>query len=361
VWAQATVLQSDRVADLAGDALAQPEVQAALAGYLTDQGVASTDLDARLTALLPDALDRFAPTIASGAYDAVDRALTRVLSNPDVQNTVTTIVERAHARAMSLLQGDGLRGGFNVDDGTISLNLLPLVGRGLTALQSIGLLDNVEVPTMTPGGDPVQQQAALEAALGRDLPDGFAQLVVYQSDRVSNAQDAVQTAQRILVVAKRALWLLILVTVVLVAATILIAARRSRAALVLALGTAGAMVVLRSAVRRVVEQAPSLAAKPGGKAAVEAILGGASTSLLRGAGIVLLVALVAAAVLLFVRHWNRGDLVLAAAVLLGAITFAVVGATIWGLLAGIVVGVAVPFAARRIPWTAARSPVVAGT
>src|SRR4029079_1449495 len=128
VWAQATVLQSDRVADLAGDALAQPEVQAALGGYLTDQVVASTDLDARLTALLPDALDRFAPTIASGAYDAVDRALTRGLSDPGVQSRVTTIAERAHALAMSLLQEDGVRGGFNVDDGKITHILLPLVG-----------------------------------------------------------------------------------------------------------------------------------------------------------------------------------------------------------------------------------------
>jgi hypothetical protein len=355
VWAQATVLRSERVAALAGDALAQPDVQAALASYVTDQVTTSVDLEVRLKDLLPDALDRFAPTIASGAEAAVDRALTGVLSNPDVQQVITTIVERAHARAMDLLQGDGLADGIDIVDGKITLNLLPLVGRGIVAVQSLGLLSDVKVPPMTADGDPKQQQAALEAALGRQLPANFAQLVVYQSDSVAEAQDAVQDAQRLLVMAKRGLWLLLLVTVILIAATILIAPRRGRAGLVLALGIAGAMVVLRSAVRRVVRQAPSLAARPGGKAAIEAILGGASESLLRGAGIVLLVALVVAAILLFVRHWNRVDLVLGAAVVLGSITFAVIGANIWGLVIGVIVGVAVPFVARSLPWTTSRA------
>jgi hypothetical protein len=156
----------------------------------------------------------------------------------------------------------------------------------------------------------------------------------------------VQTAQRLLVLAERAVWLLVAASVVLVAATVLVATRRWRATLVLALGMAAAMVLIRSTVREVVSGAGDLALAPGAKAAIRAIVGGASTSLLRLAGVLLLLALVVVAgVVLRRRRW-RDDLVLVAAVLLGAVTVAVVGVGLWGLLAGIVIGIAVPIAAR---------------
>ena len=346
VWAKATVLRSERVAALAGDALAEPEVQTALAAYLTDQVSASVDLDDRLTALLPDALDRFSPVIADAATTAVERGLTRVLSDEDVQRILQATIQRAWDRALRILEGDGLTDGVTITDDQVSLNLLPLVGRGLSALQSVGVLQDVEIPPLTVDGDPAEQIAALSSALGRDLPTDFAQLVVYQSDSVSNAQEAVQSAQRIFALAQRAVWLLVALSVVLVAATIIVAARRWRAALVLGLGTAAMMIVLRTAVRRVTDEAPDLVIRPGAKAALDAMLGGASASLLRLAGIVLILALVTVAASLARTHWRRPDLVVVAAVLLGAVTVAVVGATIVGLLLGIAVAVGVVLLAR---------------
>ena len=64
VWAKATVLRSEPVAELVGDAIAEPDVQVALSAYLADQVAASVDLDTRLIDLLPDSLDRFAVPIA---------------------------------------------------------------------------------------------------------------------------------------------------------------------------------------------------------------------------------------------------------------------------------------------------------
>ena len=174
------------------------------------------------------------------------------------------------------------------------------------------------MPTLTPDGDPAEQNAALSAALGRDIPAGFGQLVVYRGEAVSDAQESVQSAQQLLAAAKRALWLIAILVVVLTAAAILIAPRRWRAVLVLSVGTAAALVVLRGATRQAVDEAQDLAPRPGGKAAIEAILGGASQSLLRVFGIVLLIALVATVVALFALRWRRQDLVLVGAVALGA-------------------------------------------
>ena len=98
--------------------------------------------------MLPDQLDRFAPSIAAGTASAIERVLADALDRPDVQNAITTLVERAHALAMRLLEGDGLNDGVTVKDGVVTLNLLPLVNRGLGAVQDLGLLDNVTLPTM---------------------------------------------------------------------------------------------------------------------------------------------------------------------------------------------------------------------
>lgn len=346
VWARATVLRREPIANLVVNALDEPEVQTALAQRITDAVVEAVDLQSQLVSILPDQLDRFAPSIAAGAASAVERALANALDRPDVQNGVRTLVEKAHDVAMKLLQGDGLLDGVAVVDGAVTLNLLPLVNRGLGIIQGLGILSNVTLPTMDISGDPAQQQQQLEQALGRDLPDGFGQVVVYQSESLANAQANLQTAQEMLVIAKRAVWLAVILSVVLAAATILVAARRWRATLILGIGVAGAMVVLRSAIRQIVATAPDVAEKAGAKAAIRVIVGGAAESLLRLAGVILLVGLVAAAVAVMRRRQWRPDLVLVAAVAIGVAIPAFAGLTIWSALIGLVIGIAVPYVAR---------------
>ncbi len=341
VWARATVLRSEIVGELAGDALAESDVQAGLAGRLADEVSSAVDLEGLLAGALPDSLDRFAPLIASGVNEAVERAITRALSEPAVQETMVALVERAHDAAIDLLRGDGLIDGISVADGQVTLNTLPLVTRGLEALQSVGLLQDVELPTITRDGDPDEQIAELSAALDRDLPSDFGQVVVYEGAAVSSAQETVENARRMLALAQRALVLALVITALLMAVTILVAPRRSRAVLVLALGTAAAMVVLRAAVRRVVADAPELAETAGARAAVKVVVGGAAESILRLAAVVGVVAAIGAIAVVLLTHRRRADLVLVAAVAAGALTLGVLGFSIWSLLAGVVVGVAV--------------------
>jgi hypothetical protein len=335
-----------------GDALAEPEVEQALAEKVTEQVFAAVDVDALLSNLLPSTLDRLAPVMGAGLQEAVDRGLTQLFERPEIQELVTNLVRRAHAGVMRLLQGDGLVDGIAVVDGAVTLNLLPLVDRGLTRLQSFGLLSDVEVPELTADGDPQQQIADLEAALGRDLPDDFGQLVVYRSDRLADAQATVENAQRLLVVAKRALVVLLIATVFLIALTIVLARERWRAAMLLGLGAVVAMVVARTAVRRVRDDAPELVERPGAKAALGSILDGAASGLLRIFGIILLVGAVVALIAFFRRHRQRRDVVLIGAVLAGVIVVGLLGFSIWALLIGILAGVGVVFLLREL-WPAA--------
>ncbi len=249
---------------------------------------------------------------------------------------------------MRLLQGDGLADGISVSDGAVTINLLPLVGRGLTRLQDLGLLQDVQVPELSADGDPATQVAELETALDRDLPDDFGQLVVYQSDRLANAQASVERAQQTVAIVRRALWLILALAVVLIAAAVLVAADRWRATMILGLAVIAAMVLTRSAVERVVEEAPDLAQRPAGRAAIASIVGGASESLLRLAAVVLILGAVAAIVAMAFRRWRREDLVLAAAVIVGVLVVGVLGLTIWSLVLGIALAVLVPIITWRV-------------
>ena len=53
VWARAVVFDSEQVADLVGDALAEPEVEAALADYVTEQVSSAVDVDPAVRDVLP--------------------------------------------------------------------------------------------------------------------------------------------------------------------------------------------------------------------------------------------------------------------------------------------------------------------
>jgi hypothetical protein len=218
VWARRTVFDSAKVADLVTDAVNEPEVSAALADYLTQQVLASVDVDAVVADVLPSQVERLEPAIASGIEGAIDRGINALLQQPAVQDQLEQLVQRAHGAAMRLLEGDGLGDGISVSDGVVTLNLVPLV-RGLGRVQELGLLGDVDLPEATAAGDPDQQIADLEQALGRDLPDDFAQLVVYRSDSLAAAQASLESAEDTFALVKRALWLLLALTVVFVAAT----------------------------------------------------------------------------------------------------------------------------------------------
>jgi len=348
MWARATAFNSDKVGDAVAHALAQPEVEDGLAQWATDQIVTALDVDNTVKNLVPDQLSRLEPALAAGVTQAVDRLMTRVMSEPKVQEVIANAAERAHARLLSLLQGDGVLDGVKVVNGDVTVNMLPLIGRGLGLLQNLGLFDNLVVPDMTADGDPTQQIAALEQATGRDLPDDFGQLVVYHSETLRGAQTSIAKAQQAMIFAKRALWLLIALLVITIAGAIGFARDRWRALLWLSLGFAGAMIVLRTVVRRVNQDAPSLAAKPGGKAAIQSIVGDLSVGLMRLAGVVIVIAALAIVLSMFRRHWMRSDLVIVGTVLISVVLLALIGFSLGALALAIIVGAATWVSATRL-------------
>lgn len=288
VWAQAVIFDSSAVGDAVEDALAEPEVTAALAAELTDQTIEAADLERRIDDLLPEDLSPLAPALVGGVRTAIDDRLEDVLAAESTRALVVRVAEGSHARLMRVLDGDGVADGVTVSDDEVQVNLLPLVGLGLREVQDLGYLGDVEVPVLAADGDPEEQIAALERSFGRDLPVDFGQLTVYRGEAVAKAGETVATARRALLLAKRALAVVIVVTLASYAATMVLAVRRARTVLVLSLASVAVLLVARALTRAVLQEAPVVAVSPGARAAIAATL----TSLASGLFTILTLAIV---------------------------------------------------------------------
>jgi hypothetical protein len=288
VWAQAVIFDSSAVGDAVEDALAEPEVTAALAAELTDQTIEAVDLERRIDDLLPEDLSPLAPALVGGVRTAIDDRLEDVLAAESTRALVVRVAEGSHARLMRVLDGDGVADGVTVSDDEVQVNLLPLVGLGLREVQDLGYLGDVEVPVLAADGDPEEQIAALERSFGRDLPVDFGQLTVYRGEAVAKAGETVATARRALLLAKRALAVVIVVTLASYAATMVLAVRRARTVLVLSLASVAVLLVARALTRAVLQEAPVVAVSPGARAAIAATL----TSLASGLFTILTLAIV---------------------------------------------------------------------
>ena len=309
VWAKRTAFNSDKVADAVVDALAQPEVAEAAADYLTDLALTLVDVEGFVDEVLPDELATLEGAIVGGIRSSLHEAALRLLERPEALEVVHGVVEKAHGAFVDLLQGEGLADGVSVDDGKVTVNLLPLVSRALIRVQSLGLFDDVEIPELTRDGDPAEQIAALEAAFpNRDLPDDFGQLTVYESDSVANAEASVARAQDVLVMARRALYVLAALTILLFAGSIFAARNRRKAAIALSIAAIAVMVLTRVVLERVLDKAPELVVTPGGRAMITSVLDSLTSGLWRATALVIIVGVLTALFVWLTGPTSRFDL-----------------------------------------------------
>lgn len=294
VWARNVLFDPEKVAAAVDTSLQQPEVTDALAIYLTDQIMAAVDAEQFVAGVLPPNLERLAPALVGGVRSFVNDQLEKLLATDEARNVITQLVERTHTKVVRLLRGEIGLSGVSIVEGEVSVNLLPLLSRGLLRVQDLGLFKSADIPVFTADGDPAEQQAELESVLNRQLPDQFGQLVVYQSDKLANAQESLKRAQEAVVLARRALVALLIVTAVAFIGCLLVSVRRGRTALILLLASAATMLLARAVINRVIGEAPTLVTQPGARAAVRSSVTTITQGLLTGVTLIALLGLAAA-------------------------------------------------------------------
>ena len=98
VWAHRTVFNSETVAEAVDQALLNPEVNEALATFLTDQLVDAVPLEDLIADRVPDELEPFTPVLVGGVRSVVHEGMTRVLEDGRAREALVA-VGRARPRS----------------------------------------------------------------------------------------------------------------------------------------------------------------------------------------------------------------------------------------------------------------------
>ncbi len=164
-WVDRVALDSSAWSDTSTKALQQPAVQTAVSEYLVDQLYTNVDVPAALSQALPPRLQPLAGPVAVGAEPYIQRAVAAGLARPRVVELWRAANLRAHDRLMTILNGGS--GPFSTANGTVSVDLSPIVGNLSSTL------------SQRTGG-------------AVTLPPGTGQIVLLKSDQLGAAQSGVK-------------------------------------------------------------------------------------------------------------------------------------------------------------------------
>ena len=106
-WVQRETLNTDEVVNTTDEILKDEDVQKALATYTVEQLYANVDVQAEIEKKLPSAAQPLAVPIAAATRQLATNVAERALATPQVQNLVSTAVDRAHGQFVSLIEDQG--------------------------------------------------------------------------------------------------------------------------------------------------------------------------------------------------------------------------------------------------------------
>jgi Fe-S cluster biogenesis protein NfuA len=255
IWARATALNTDRWTRLAEEVIREPEVVDALSARLSTSIVDGLQVEDRIrTALagaerLPAQATVLAQPLTERIQDFLEARIAGFLASDAGQDLWIRLNRAVHERVVALLRGE-TRPGVTVEGGTVTLNTTVIINRVLAGTEDL-VSDIIGRPVNLPSaeeleasGGPDQARALLEERLGVDLPENFGELVVFRSDRLEAAQDAVRLVDRFIV-------LILVITLLLVVASLVFSVNRRRTLVQLGIGVLLGAIVARLAVRAV--------------------------------------------------------------------------------------------------------------
>jgi hypothetical protein len=326
-WVRRTFVDQDRYVATVSTIAEDPAVQDYLARQITLQTFQALGVEDRIGSVLQDEAPRLAflaGPITSAIEGFVQDEVGDLVASEQFQTLWVSANAFAHQAVIDVLEGGGDT--VMVQDGVVTINLLPIVNEALTRVSEVAseLVGRpITLPTITADTFTPEQLDALrtkvEDATGVTLPEDFGQITVFRSAELGAAQDAFRWFNSGVI-------LLVLLFVIGFAAAIALSVRRRRTLLQLLTASAVVVVVERrlavASVDDLVQQA-----RPENRDAFQAVLDTLLGTLLRYTGWLLLIALVAIVITLITGPYGWAvRLRRAVADLAGAIGGAVQGA-----------------------------------
>jgi len=165
-WVRTQMLDTDEWSTVSEELLADPEIQDALAVYLSNELFEQVDVQAVVADRLPDELAGLAGPLVGAVREPITNGIEDLVASDRFRQLWVESNRRAHERFVAILR-DETPPGFSTADGTVTLE----IG---TMLRSVG--ESIGLP---------------EDALDR-IPEDAGQIVVLESDQLSDVQAAVR-------------------------------------------------------------------------------------------------------------------------------------------------------------------------
>jgi hypothetical protein len=238
-WSRRTVLNTNRYVELVGPLAQDPAVQAVLADRTTARVMDLLDVPSLIDQVFPERATFLAGPLAEAIEGFVHDQVLRVFQS-DAFATIWTEANRfVHSRVLLVLDGEGET--ISTAEGKVLLNLLPLVNLALVQIEGAasGLLGrDVDLPPIQANTVPEEAISRLEAAFGRDLPDDFGQIPVYDSEELAALQNTVRLFERVVIFA-------VILVLLLIALALWLSPRKRRTLVQLMAGFAIVLVIER--------------------------------------------------------------------------------------------------------------------
>ncbi|HEX5937223.1 MAG TPA: hypothetical protein VFZ75_05980 [Actinomycetota bacterium] len=238
-WSRRTVLNTDRYVELVDPLAEDPAVQSVLADRTTARVMDLVDVPSLIDEVFPERAAFLAGPIEEAVQGFVHDQVLRVFESEAFARLWTEANRFVHNRVLLVLDGEGET--ISTAEGKVLLNLVPLVNLALAQLEGAasGLLGrDVDVPPVASIDVPEEAISRLEAAFGRDLPDDFGQIPVYDSEELAALQDTVRLFERVVIVA-------VILVLLLVALALWLSPRKRRTLIQLMAGFAIVLVIER--------------------------------------------------------------------------------------------------------------------
>ncbi|MGA8362886.1 MAG: hypothetical protein WB709_00005, partial [Solirubrobacteraceae bacterium] len=178
-WTQQTILNTDRYVAVVGSVPSNPAVQEAIADRVSSQVVVALDLQDRIAGILPDRASALAAPITAALQDRIRTQVLTIVSSDAFAQLWVTAQRALHEQLVRVLRGESTV--ITIDQDTLYLNLLPLIGTVVSQLQQQGIIPaSVTLPDFS-AVDPDQVREQLESTLGITLSPTFGQLPLVQT------------------------------------------------------------------------------------------------------------------------------------------------------------------------------------
>jgi CheY-like chemotaxis protein len=264
-WTYRTLFVTDAFVDRVTPIGFDPDVTPVLSDRLTTQIFGLIDVEAIVAEALPPRGQILAGPLTGGIEDFVREKVNEVLSSDQFRDRWIQANRFAHTQIVAVLRNESEI--VDTAGGRVVLNLLPVVNEALQRIESraAGLFQkDIDLPEVTGGEVPDEVRERISLALGVEVPEDFGEIVVFESDKLEAAQDAVSFFDRAIV-------FLVILTLVLIALALWMSRRRRRTLLQLVVGSMVGIVVVRRLAMWVEDQVVELAQRPDGERALASI------------------------------------------------------------------------------------------